>query len=195
MKELLNTLKPLSMTLSESEYADFVMLSASITNQFKFNCIDFDKRIELRDYILPSLRYINKHLILVQTDDILEKIDGFVDIIEHINDAIIEKNCGVICKDIEYKRDEFDLVYFTYLWTSLTTNMMVRLKYNYGWTQKKPTTSVQGCCPCCSECPCASTCPCCCNIENNPNGLLSYRPIQESYYTKWDTNDSYLERW
>jgi hypothetical protein len=192
MKELLNTLKPLNMSLTESEYSRFIMLVSSIDSQFKFSCIDFDKRIELRDYILPSLNYINKHLILVKADDILDKIDGFVDIVEHINDAIIEKNCNVICKDLEYSREEFDLIYFTYLWTSLTTNMLVRLKYNYGWRRKKPSESIQGCgCPC-TDCPCKDTCPCCCNKDNNK--ILDYRPIQESYYTKWDTNDSYLER-
>lgn len=190
MKELSNALKPLSLSLSEEEYTTFVMLVTSITNQFKFNCIDFDKRIELREYIIPSLRYINKHLILVNTDDILEKIDGFVDIIEHINDCIIEKNSNVICRDIEYPRDEFDLVYFTYLWTSLVTNMMVRLKYNYGWTAKKPSQTIQ--CGCsCSNCPCCSTCPCCCNNSNNE--LNTVIPIQESYYTKWTTDSSYLE--
>lgn len=180
------------MSLTESEYSRFIMLVSSIDSQFKFSCIDFDKRIELRDYILPSLNYINKHLILVKADDILDKIDGFVDIVEHINDAIIEKNCNVICKDLEYSREEFDLIYFTYLWTSLTTNMLVRLKYNYGWRRKKPSESIQGCgCPC-TDCPCKDACPCCCNKDDNK--ILDYRPIQESYYTKWDTNDSYLER-
>lgn len=193
MKELLNTLKPLSVSLSELEYSKFIMIVNSIISQFKFNCIDFDKRIELRDYIIPSLEYINKHLILVKSDDILDKIDGFVDIVEHINDAIIEKNSNVICKDLNYNREEFDLIYFTYLWTSLTTNMMVRLKYNYGWERKKPTVSVQGCGCSCTECPCKDTCPCCCNSDNNQ--LLNYRPIQESYYSKWNTTDSYLEHW
>lgn len=168
------------------------MLVASITNQFKFNCIDFDKREELREYIIPSLDYINKHLVLVEAGDILEKIDGFVDIIEHINDAIIEKNCKVICTDLDFPLEEFDLIYFTYLWTSLTTNMLVRLKYNYGWQKKKPSRNVQ--CGCrCEDCPCKCTCPCCCNTSNK-NPLLEYRPIQESYYTKWTSNDSYLER-
>jgi hypothetical protein len=192
MKELSNSLKPLSMSLTESEYSRFITLTQSLIAQFKFNCIDFDKTPELRYYINPCLDYINKHLVLKETDDVLEKIDEFVELMDHINEAIIEKDCDVICTDIDFPIDKFDLVYFTYFWTSLTTNMLVRLKYNYGWVRKeKSTGSVQ--CGCkCTDCPCCSTCPCCCNVNNE---LLSYRPIQESYYTKWTSDDSYLERW
>lgn len=178
--------------MKDTEYSKFLMLISSIESIFKFNCIDFDRREELRCYIIPSLNYINKHMLLVNTDDMLERIDRFYEIVEHINDAIIEKNCKVICQDLEYSLDDFDLVYFTYLWTSLTTNMLVRLKYNYGWVRNTVTTSTQGVCNCdCENCNCKCSC---CNLSNDKDNL-DYRPIQESYYTKWDTVDSYLERW
>lgn len=195
MRELSYALKPLSVSMKDEEYSKFLVLVASIESIFKFNCIDFDRRLELRDYIIPSLNYINKHMILVNSDDMLECIDAFVDLVEHINDAIIEKNCKVICQDLEYDMEKFDLIYFTYLWTSLTTNMLVRLKYNYGWVRKKVTTSIQGCCCNCNDCPCKDSCPCCNCLSGDDNQSLDYRPIQESYYTKWDTADSYLERW
>lgn len=191
MKELLNTLKPLKLSFNEEELSEFLMLVNSITSYFKLNCIEFDRRKELRCYVIPSLRYINKHLLIKGSEDILDKIDNLVDLIEHINDLIIEKNCNVICKDIEFNSIDFDLVYFTYLWTSLTTNMMSILKYNYGWKEKKPTVSVQCGCNCGCNC---NNCNCSCNCCNN-NQITDNRPIQESYYSKWTSDDSYLERY
>lgn len=194
MKELLETLKPLSLSEDDLNLSKFKSLVTSISNFFMFNCIDFSKRIELKDYVIPSLDYINNHLQMVDSSiDILEKIDKFYDIVSHINDAIIEKNCNVICADLRYDREQFDLIYFTYLWTSLTTTMLVKLAYNYGWVKNNITTSFQ--CGCdCSVCKCCSTCPFC-NCNTNNKGDYEYRPIQESYYTKVNGDTSFLERW
>lgn len=191
MRELGEALRPLSLSEADVMASRFAIVKNSIISQFDgFDCIYFDGRRELRDYILPSLEYINKHLVMETNTDPLVKIDKLVEIVEHINDCIIAKNCDVICKDLDFVLEYFDLVYFTYLWTSLTTNMMVRLMYNFGW-RRKDDVNIQGC-----GCGCDGSCCSCCDCNNGvSNEMYSPRPIQESYYTKWLSTDSYLERW
>lgn len=193
MKELLNTLKPLELSLDQLSYAQFKTYVSSITDFFKFNCIDFEKRVELMDYVIPSLRYINDHLSLFESDEILDRVDKFYEIVEHMDDAIIEKNCDLICKELRYERQDFDLVYFTFLWVSLTTNMKVRLEYNYGWMKRSENNDNNCCCNCC-DCPLCDTCPCSCCKPNKDNQILEYRPIQEPYYPD-QIGGTYLERW
>lgn len=191
IRELGKALRPLSLNEAEAMASRYSIAVKSIISQFDgFNCIYFEDRLELRDYVLPSLEYINKHLVMVDSNDVLVKIDRLVEVVEHINDCIIAKNCKVICSDLNYELEYFDLIYFTYLWTNLTTNMLIRLMINFRW-RRKLDVNIQGNCGCgCTDC-----CQCCTCNDVVSNEDYSPRPIQESYYTQWLSTDSYLERW
>lgn len=175
-----------------SAYPEYKTLVSSITQELKFNPIEFEIKDIQVNYLNPILKYINESLVLCESDDVYDKIYSFVDSVEEMDNLILNGDTAQISFLLGFNKCMFELVPFTMLWTYITTAMKIKLDYNYGWRSKFRSQLSKDKCPCgcnCSECPC-----CYCNGTESSQleNLYSGRPIQDCYYS---ASQGYKERW
>lgn len=148
-----------------NNYVEYETLLRSMASQLKFNCVGYYESEELYPYVTPSLDYINGRLILSGSDGLEFKIKELRKCIDEINQYLIDKDVNMICYLMGFDSSDFDLVYFTMLWTSLTTTMLRRIDCNYAgmFDETHP------------DCVCPDT------PVNTTGDMTEYRPISEAY--------------
>ena len=183
---------PLSLNRGPSAYIEYKTLVSSITNELKFNPIEFNiKPIQL-NYLNPILKYVNESLVSCESSDVYDKIYSLVDASDLMDELILEGNINQICFLLNYHdKCNFEILPFSILWTNMISNIKLKLDYNYGWRSKFRSQFK-------NECPCGcnrSNCNCCYCSGNDSvqlENLYSGRPIQDCYYS---SSEGYKERW
>ena len=67
---------------SKEGYVEYKAALDGVTNSLGLGAVDFTVRSELAPYLTGILRYLNKKLILLGSDDILEKLQEIFNIFD-----------------------------------------------------------------------------------------------------------------
>lgn len=119
----------------EDCYPVFVEARDFLLRKLGIPQLDFSRREVLIPYFTAILKYLNKRLILLGTDDIKSLVQEVFDTFDYGADLICDKHVldltvevGIPTDDINYDQDRF-----VFSWTDFMTSLCMRLKFQYAY--------------------------------------------------------------
>lgn len=119
------------------ESRDFLLKKLGISQ------LDFSRRDVLIPYFTAILKYLNKRLILLGTDDIKVIVQEIFDIFDHGAELICNKHTldltvevGIPTNTTDTDTDDnlkYDQDRFVFSWTNFMTSLCMRLKFQYAY--------------------------------------------------------------